>query len=299
MTAATIAQALGGYRTGRSWSARCPAHDDRNPSLSVRDKDDGGVLVHCFAGCAQRDVIGVLVELGLWAAEPMRSYRSIPASMPPGMTVENEPTDADRISKALRLWDEARPSPGTPVAKYLSERCITLPSPDCLRYHPAARHSSGETWPCMIALVTDGVDGHPMAIHRTFLSRDGGDKARIEPNKMMLGPCRGGVVRLAPATTSLMVGEGIETCLSAMQAMGKPAWSALSASGLRALRLPQSIQEITILSDGDKAGEDAAQDAGLRWKREGRHVRKAVPGQGLDFNDIHMGQATGLSGAGR
>ncbi|MCL1861030.1 MAG: DNA primase [Proteobacteria bacterium] len=44
------------------WMARCPAHEDRGPSLSVRETDDGRVLVHCFAGC---DVSDVLVAIGL------------------------------------------------------------------------------------------------------------------------------------------------------------------------------------------------------------------------------------------
>jgi len=44
------------------WKARCPAHEDRGPSLSVRETDDGRVLVHCFAGC---DVSDVLVAVGL------------------------------------------------------------------------------------------------------------------------------------------------------------------------------------------------------------------------------------------
>ena len=39
---------------------------------------------------------------------------------------------------------------------------------------------------------------------------------------MMLGPCRGGAVRLADSGDVLMVGEGIETCLAAMQATGHP-----------------------------------------------------------------------------
>jgi putative DNA primase/helicase len=45
--------------------ARCPAHDDREPSLSLRDVD-GKVLVHCHAGCDQRSVIEALKGLGLW-----------------------------------------------------------------------------------------------------------------------------------------------------------------------------------------------------------------------------------------
>lgn len=50
-------------RTGVGrYQARCPAHDDRRPSLSVRELDDGRVLVHCFAGC---DVHSVLSSVGL------------------------------------------------------------------------------------------------------------------------------------------------------------------------------------------------------------------------------------------
>ena len=50
MTAETIAKALGGWKTGGGWTARCPAHDDRTPSLSIRDADNK-VLVRCHAGC--------------------------------------------------------------------------------------------------------------------------------------------------------------------------------------------------------------------------------------------------------
>jgi putative DNA primase/helicase len=90
----------------------------------------------------------------------------------------------------------------------------------------------------MVALVTRGVDDTPLAIHRTFIARDGQGKALVEPAKMMLGPCRGGVVRLGQPSDVLMVGEGIETCLAATQATGHAAWAALSTPGLRALDLP-------------------------------------------------------------
>ena len=42
------------------WNARCPAHDDHGPSLSVRELDDGRILVHCFAGCGAADVLAAL-----------------------------------------------------------------------------------------------------------------------------------------------------------------------------------------------------------------------------------------------
>lgn len=39
------------------WTCRCPAHDDKGPSLSVRELDDGRVLLHCFAGCEAQSVL--------------------------------------------------------------------------------------------------------------------------------------------------------------------------------------------------------------------------------------------------
>lgn len=39
------------------WIACCPAHDDRSPSLSIRELEDGRVLAHCFSGCQVADVL--------------------------------------------------------------------------------------------------------------------------------------------------------------------------------------------------------------------------------------------------
>jgi hypothetical protein len=174
------------------------------------------------------------------------------------------------------------------VQTYLAARGIALPVPDALRFHHGLKHPSGSIWPVMVALVTNGVDATPLAIHRTFLARDGSGKALVDPQKMMLGPCRGGVVRLADADPSsvLMVGEGIETCLAAMQATGHQVWAALSTSGLCALELPQDVRDVIVLADGDTAGEAAACDCAQRWKRQGRRVRIARPPQGMDFNDM-------------
>jgi hypothetical protein len=52
--------------TGRnSWLACCPAHDDRSPSLSIKEEADGHILLHCFAGCSAIDVVGAIgVDIG-------------------------------------------------------------------------------------------------------------------------------------------------------------------------------------------------------------------------------------------
>jgi DNA primase len=39
------------------YMARCPAHDDRSPSLSLRETDDGRILIHCYAGCGAAAVM--------------------------------------------------------------------------------------------------------------------------------------------------------------------------------------------------------------------------------------------------
>ena len=55
-------------RAGSDWSAKCPAHDDRSPSLSVSERDDGGALIHCHAGCEPEAIVEVL---GLTMADLM------------------------------------------------------------------------------------------------------------------------------------------------------------------------------------------------------------------------------------
>jgi len=199
--------------------------------------------------------------------------------------------DAKRSEFALAIWQSAQPANGTPVETYLASRGLNLPPPNSLRFHAGLKHPSGGSWPAMVALVTRGSDGMPLAIHRTFLARNGAGKAPVDPQKMMFGPCRGGAVCLAASGDVLMVGEGIETCLAAIQATGHPAWAALSTSGLRAFDLPRDVREVIVLADGDEPGEAAARDCALRWKWEGRRVRIARPPQGMDFNDMLVGRA--------
>ena len=65
MTVAEIADHLHGRKSGAGYVARCPAHDDTSPSLSLRVVR-GKLLVHCHAGCDQTTVIGALKAAGLW-----------------------------------------------------------------------------------------------------------------------------------------------------------------------------------------------------------------------------------------
>jgi len=280
VSAEALARALGGRRSGRTWFACCPAHDDREPSLAIRDGDDGRVLVHCHAGCEQRDVIAILRRRGLWdRIDPLTPSRSSPVTQP-------DADSAKRIEAAMRIWDVSHDARGTLVATYLASRGLDLPTSGRLRFHTALNHPIGTVWPAMVALVTDVAD-EPVGVHRTFLARDGSGKAPVSPARMSLGPIRGGAVRLAPVAKKLLVGEGVETTLTVIQKTGVPGWAALSTSGLKTLILPGLVEEVVILADADPPGEAAARDAAARFTREGRHVRIARPSNGCkDFNDM-------------
>lgn len=64
MTAETLLSRLEKVRQTKPghWSARCPAHEDRNPSLAIAIGDDDRILLHCKAGCS---VDSIVVAIGL------------------------------------------------------------------------------------------------------------------------------------------------------------------------------------------------------------------------------------------
>jgi putative DNA primase/helicase len=290
MTAAEIASALGGTRcSGQWWRCVCPVHGSRTGrslTLALRDHAHG-LVVHCHAGCGRDDILAELYRRGLIAE------RSDGARPPMAIRSHDGADKAARIAVARRIWEATKNARGTPVERYLAGRGITIPAPPCVRWLPACPHPSGIYLPAMVARV-DNVDGELIAIHRTCLRPDGSGKAEVDPPKAMLGRAAGGAVRLAPAAEMLMVAEGVETALAAMQATGQPAWAALSTSGMTALMLPATVRTVILLADNDAngAGERAAHAAAQRFLAEGRRVRLALPPEpGTDFADVLSGCA--------
>lgn len=208
----------------------------------------------------------------------------------------------ERIAAAARLWERGADAAGTEVTTYLQSRGIDLPPSSNVRLLRMHEHKpTGSFWPVMLARVSDAAD-RMVAVHRTYLATDGRSKAPVGASdvKMSLGPAGGGAVRLAPFDPGreLMIGEGIETALSAMvMTPGIPAWSAISAGNLRQLVLPAEARDVIVLVDNDEEGERAALFAAGHWKREGRRVRLARPPAGFnDFNDVLIGSGTTSEG---
>ena len=290
MNAQDLTKALGGRWSGSYGTARCPSHEDKKPSLSIRDGADGEPMFTCFAGCDWRDIKDVLRARGL-LPERGRRARSCRRRTPTAPKLLAVVVDQhQRIEFARRKWHEAVALTDSPADVYLRERGLARGPegwPPSLRYHPALKHGpTGLLLPAMLGAVAIWPGHEVVGLHRTFLRADGRDKAPVSGNKMMLGKCAGGAVRLASAGPELVLSEGIETGLSVQQATGLPVWATLSTSGLRAVILPPATTVVTIAADGDEAGEVAAQAAARRFIAEGRSVKIARPPKGMDFNDL-------------
>lgn len=282
--ARTITTRLGGRWHGHYGTAPCPVcQPDRRRDQDALTLTDGkaGLLLHCKRlGCDFRDV---LVAAGICAG----SYAKPDPAVIAQREAERLADLAKRERQARALWMEAQPIGCTPADAYLRSRGITCPLPATLRFHPACWHREAKLGlPAMLALVEGGSG---FAVHRTWLRADGTGKAAVEPAKAMLGAVAGGAVRLSGGVTRLVVGEGIESCLSLLCGLlAGPAtiWAALSTSGLRGLHLPAQPGSLITACDGDAAGRAAALYLAERAHVLGWDVATIDPGDGADFNDI-------------
>lgn len=92
-------------RTGQGkFQACCPAHEDRSPSLSIKEEADGKILLYCFAGCTTQDIVD---SLGLsmadlnpnWRPEDRQAYQQ---------SKRNESLDHEKLILSIAAGDRAR-----------------------------------------------------------------------------------------------------------------------------------------------------------------------------------------------
>ena len=222
--------------------------------------------------------------LNLPLADPCRSSKPVRTPVPAGSP-----------EAARRLFAMSRPIGGTLVATYLRNRGIrNMRDTGSLRFHPHCyyrpdEHSPTETWPAMIAAVTD-LDGRITGAHRTWLDPNGFDavrlgKAPIDTQRKAMGGLLGHAVRFGAADDVLAVGEGIETMLSLRCALpAMPMAAALSANHLAALLLPLTLRRLYIACDADAAGDMALTALTERAEAAGIEALALSPRMG-DFNE--------------
>jgi hypothetical protein len=265
----------------------CPFHDDHDPSLVIYDDH-----YHCYVsscGAHGNAIDWLMSQEGMTRAQA-RKYL---ATWDGPRVARRQDDENERRDYALQLWGQGVPIADTTAARYLSAvrgiELAALPAniDDVLRFHPRCPFA-GAHHPCLLALMRNATTDAPTGIHRIGLTSD----AR-KIDRWMLGNT--GAVKLWPAGSQLVVGEGIETVLAAAtqipyrDAPLQPAWATLCASALERLPVLPGVERLIILVDHDPTGKDAALVCTNRWQHAGRTVVRLTPKRaGTDFNDLVM-----------
>ena len=203
-------------------------------------------------------------------ADEARSFLSLPRPDPepeqPRSRKPNAPMGSPEAAR--RLFAMSQTITRSLVATYLRNRGITtLHGTGSLRFHPRCYYrpdddAPTETWPAMIASVTD-LSGHLTGAHRTWLDPEGFSeatlgKAPIDTPRRAMGDLLGNAVRFGVPGDVMAAGEGIETILSLRCVLPEMAMAAgLSANHLAVILFPQTLRRLYIVRDNDPAGDGA------------------------------------------
>jgi hypothetical protein len=224
-------------------------------------------------------------------AEEARRFLSLPRSEPESDgRPHSSPASTGSPESARRLFGMSQPIAGTVVETYLRARgIIELHGIDSLRFHPRCyyrpeAYAPTETWPAMIAAVTD-LKGQITGAHRTWLDPSGRDKAPVDTPRRAMGHLLGNAVRFGLASDVMAAGEGIETMLSLRCVISSMAMvAALSAAHLGAILFPASLRRLYIVRDDDRAGDGAMKGLIDRTRVAGIEAIVLSPQCG-DFNE--------------
>lgn len=300
-----IVKELGGFWKAGKGMCRCPAHQDRSPSLSVREAQDR-VLLHCFTGCTFEQIVAALRGLGLWPERDEHGYRirrSMTRSAPPP-----DELDADEISArraAREIWSRAVPISGTGAAVYLWSRGIGISHlPPTLRFADELYNSETKrALPALVGALQDS-ENRVTSIQRIWVrdrivvDDDGmpakGTKAALRVAKKTLGPMRDGAIRLGRPGRTLGIAEGIETGLSAQQYFRLPVWVSCGAWRMGNIWLPDIVEHVILFGDNGTEGEKAANKAAEQFEAQGYAVSVEMPP--AEFDDWNSFQAADRPG---
>jgi hypothetical protein len=297
-----------GKRAGRYWLVG-DSHNTPGRSMFVRLQDSpkgrAGKWTDAATG-EHGDLLDIIREsLNLRdfreVAEEARRFLKLPRSEGEVVLKAARPAaPAGSQEAARRLFAISGPIDGTIVETYLQRRGIAhVHHGGSLRFHPHCYyrpddHLPTETWPAMIACVTD-LDGRITGVHRTWLDPDGFDrirlgKAPIDTPRRAMGDLLGNAVRFGAVDDDVLVaGEGIETMLSLRCALPTlPMVAALSANHLAAMALSSNLRRLYIARDADAAGDTVQAILLQRTETAGIEAIPLSPRLG-DFNeDLHV-----------
>lgn len=210
-----------------------------------------------------------------------------------------EQTEEQKRVAHRRVLKSAFPLEGENAAvSYLVNRCpggIEKDYRKDLRFHPGMAHPSGETYPCLLAIIRNH-DRTGASIHRTFITSNG-QKAPVDPVRMVMpGTIKGACVMLGTPKGTLGIAEGIETALCAAKIHGHPVWACISAGNMQEFEPPEGIKTIVIYGDNDLnfVGQHAAYAKARKLHKAGIAVTVRIPDEpGKDWCDVWAGMSHG------
>lgn len=285
LNAEELIRELGGTPRPNGTNVLCPAHDDKNPSLTIGENSDGKVLVNCHAGCPQETVINTLRnEYGIILGE----------SDPNNHLSEFQPeTSLDKLRNGLAIGTDAKGKDRSQLRQYLASRGIRKLPVNLYAQPPQPRSSNYlEKLDRFIAPMSatnkeDFWDKFRGVQVRYFGQPYGQDKWEGYDIRTY-GNVKGSVFPIGEDEPfQLCVAEGVETALSIWQATGIKTWAVFGATNMDNIVLPEICQEVIVCADNDQAGMNAAERLAERASRSGRTARLAVPPyEGWDWNDM-------------
>jgi hypothetical protein len=197
------------------------------------------------------------------------------------------------------MWEGAGDPRGTIVQTYLEGRNLRLTDDvtgSVLRFHPtcpwASEDGSTIQVPAMVAAMRDIHTDALKAVHRTRLTADG-----QKVDRRMFGEAAGTAIKLDPdeaVTIGLVIGEGIETVLSARQLGFRPAWALGSVGAVAKFPVLSGVEGLSLAAEDDKTGANARalHECGNRWHAARRDVIVLGSKFGGDLNDaLNHGRA--------
>jgi len=248
-------------RSGSGWSCRCPAHEDRNPSLSIGIGGDQRALLTCHAGCATEAVVAAL---GLKMRDLMpdterrrgeRPKASKARAVPVGHASGTPHDRADALEDAPRSSRESCPSAASPDALIVSFRGSHGTPAGRWTYHDASGNEVG----IVVRWNTTSTNGKPAKIVRPFSLIDGAwvNKAMPAPRPLWHLP----ELLALPSGAWIYVCEG-EKAAEAARAIGVVATTSAGGSKAAAHTDWSPVREkvVVVLPDNDEPGEAYADE---------------------------------------
>lgn len=270
---------LGGRWYGDYAMCRCPAHDDRTPSLSLR-QGQRAILVTCHAGCARQRIVHLLgLERALGGTVPATPVLPVTPIVPLRRSTSGA---------ALALWSRAGPVEDTLALRYLCQvRGFDRTSANALcdirflERCPLGQGRSATFRPALLVAMRKA--DRVCAVQRIFLDA----RTAQCTGKFVLGAAVGAAWTNGRPEPVMGICEGFETAAAFTVLTGIHAFATMGAARFHQIDVPPCVERLILLADNDVAGRRARGRAARDLARPGLIIETRWPPRGLnDWADV-------------